>query len=183
MLRVALVGDSHLTDASSRPVTKLGPRLRSMNFEVVTLARGGLDTRQAVRHAAPDDVDWIVYSFGTNDAAPWKQVPPDEYERNYATLLTAGAGAAQLVLGPPPVSDRQIGRLNNVVRQYSDIAARVAQERGAHFVELIGQLTELDLAEDGVHLNDRAYATLAALVVDILRPTKWSGPPITRPVS
>jgi hypothetical protein len=43
---------------------------RSMDFEVLTLARGGLDTRQTVRLAAPDDFDWIVYSFGTNDAAP-----------------------------------------------------------------------------------------------------------------
>ena len=172
MLRVALVGDSHLTDVSPRPVTKLGPRLRSMDFEVVTLARGGLDTREAIRHAPPDDVDWIVYSFGTNDAAPWKQVPTHEYERNYATLLTAGAGAAQLVLGPPPVSDRQIGRLNNVVRQYSDIAGRVAQEHGAHFVALIEHLTELDLADDGVHLNDCAYTTIATMVADILRPAR-----------
>ncbi len=108
---------------------------RSMDFEVLTLARGGLDTRETVRLAAPDDFDWIVYSFGTNDAAPWKQVPRHEYERNDATLLTAGAGAGQLVLGPPPVSDRQIGRVNNVLHQYSDIAGRVAEEHGAHFVE------------------------------------------------
>jgi lysophospholipase L1-like esterase len=171
MLRVALVGDSHLTDVSQRPVTKLGPRLRSAGFEVMTLARGGLDTRQALRHAAPNDVDWIVYSFGTNDSAPWKQVPPHEYERNYATLLSMGAGTGQLVLGPPPVSDRQIGRLNNLVREYSDIAARVAQDHGADFVALLEHLTELDLADDGVHLNDSAYTTIAELVTDILRPT------------
>jgi lysophospholipase L1-like esterase len=170
MLRVALVGDSHLTDVSPRPVWKLGPRLRSVGFDVVTLARGGLDTRQAVLDAPPHGVDWIVYSFGTNDAAPWKQVPPDEYGSNYATLLASAAGTAQLVLGPPPVAERPGGRSNQLVRRYSDIAARTAQRHGAEFVALIDHLGESDLAEDGVHLNDSGYSTLTDLVTAVLRP-------------
>ena len=172
MLRVALVGDSHLTDSSSRPVTKLGPRLRSTGFDVVNLARGGLDTRQALLDSPPSDVDWIVYCFGTNDAAPWKQVPAFEYERNYETLLASGAGTSQLVLGPPPVVDHPGGRNNGLVRQYSDIAARTARGHGADFVALIDHLSQSDLAEDGVHLNDFGYQAVTELVTAALRPAK-----------
>ena len=168
MLRVALVGDSHLTDTSSRQVTKLGPRLRAAGFNVTTLARGGLDTRQALVQTPPRDADWIVYSLGTNDAAPWKQVRRNEFELNYTRLLASAAGRAQLVLGPPQVVDRPGGRSNAVIRKYSDIAARVSRAHGAAFVALIDHLSTLDLAEDGVHLNDLGYATVTRLVTEAL---------------
>jgi lysophospholipase L1-like esterase len=165
-----LVGDSHLTDTSPRQVTKLGPRLRAAGFDVTTLAQGGLDTRQALIQTPPRDVDWVVYSFGTNDAAPWKQVPPDEFERNYARLLASAAGAAQLVLGPPPVVDRPGGRSNAAVREYSDIAARLSPAHGDILIALINHLSTSNLVEDGVHLNDLGYATVTQLLTETLNP-------------
>lgn len=170
MLRIALVGDSHLTDTSARPVLKLGPRLRALGHDVQTLARGGLDTRQALLDPSVVGVDWIIYSFGTNDAAPWKQIPPSEFAQNYSSLLARHGGVAQLVLGPPPVVESGVigGRTNALVREYTQIALRTAHEHGAICVALADHLLAADLAEDGVHLNDAAYTTITRLVTTVL---------------
>ena len=170
MLRVALVGDSHLTDTSPRAVVKLGPRLRTMGYEVLTLARGGLDSRRALLDQPPDGVDWSIYSFGTNDAAPWKRIPPDEFAENYATLLARTTDHCQLVLGPPPVieSDGAGGRTNALVREYTQIASRTAHEHGATFLALSDHLGSADLVDDGVHLNDNGYSTVTRLVTAVL---------------
>jgi lysophospholipase L1-like esterase len=170
MPRVALIGDSHLTDTSPRAVVKLGPRLRRLGYDVLTLARGGLDSRQALLDPPAIGVGWAIYSFGTNDAAPWKQIPPDEFAENYATLLARTTATAQLVLGLPPVveSERAGGRTNALVREYTQIASRTAREYGATFLALSDHLDAADLADDGVHLNDNGYSTVTRLVAAVL---------------
>ncbi len=110
--RIALIGDSQLTDTSSQDVTKLGPRLRRRGHEVETLALGGLNTREAVAVASDvGHVEWTVYCLGANDAAPWKRVPLKEFGMNYQTLLLRSTGARQLVLGPAPVIETGVPRV------------------------------------------------------------------------
>ncbi len=140
-----------------------------------TLAVGGLDTRTAVVSrsiAAP--ADWTVFCFGANDAAPWKQVPLDEFERNYETLLRRANSDATLVLGPAPVADswRPGARTSAAIARYATTAATVAQRCGAAFIALGGVLGPDDLADDGVHLNDRGYDTLERLVIGTFEPAR-----------
>lgn len=168
MVRVALVGDSQLTDTSSRDVIKLGPRLRRRRYEVETLAVGGMNTRDAVAVAADvGDAEWTVYCFGANDAAPWKRVPREEFAANYELLLRSGNGGRQLVLGPAPVVESGLpgARTNGELAVYSALAADVARSCGAVFVSLLAALGPRDLAADGVHLNDHGYDTLERIVV------------------
>ena len=40
-----------------------------LGCDVVTHARGGLDSRQALREPPVVGVDWAIYSFGTNDSS------------------------------------------------------------------------------------------------------------------
>ena len=76
-MRVVLAGDSHFTKFSPRrPVTKLSPRLRPYGVDVVCVAVGGANSRDVLRQQIPVDADWVLYSVGTNDDAPWKCVPP-----------------------------------------------------------------------------------------------------------
>lgn len=171
MVRVALVGDSQLTDTSSRDVTKLGPRLRRRRHEVETLAVDGMNTRDAVAIATDvGDAEWTVYCFGANDAAPWKQVPPEEFAANYEMLLHRGNGARQLVLGPAPVVESGLpgARTNGELAVYSAIAAEVARSCGAVFVSLLATLGPRDLAADGVHLSDCGYDKLERIVVETI---------------
>ncbi len=169
--RIALIGDSQLTDTSSRGVTKLGPRLRRRGHEVETLALGGLNTRQAVAVASDvGHVEWTVYCLGANDAAPWKRVPLKEFGMNYQTLLLRSTGARQLVLGPAPVIETGVPgvRTNSEIARYSATAADVARNCGAVFVSLLAELGPHDLADDGVHLNNHGYDTLERIVVETI---------------
>lgn len=173
VVRVVLVGDSHLSDTSSGAVTKLGPRLRQRGHEVETVAVDGLDTRAAVaadRRSQP--ADWTVFCFGTNDAAPWKRVPPEEFATNYTTLLARANSPNVLVLGLTPVTDSGLpgARTNRLVAEYSAIAAQTADRVDAAFIPLHTILGPDDLAEDGVHLNDRGYDALEHLVVETIEP-------------
>lgn len=168
VVRVALIGDSHLTDTSSRGVTKLGPRLRRHGHPVQTLAIGGMDTRRAVELlGSPTDAEWIVYCFGCNDAAPWKRVPHDEFADNYARLLCRSGDVSQLVLGPPPVIETgQPGsRTNTDLAEYSAIAGDMARTSGAAYVSLTAVIGASDLGPDGVHLNDAGYDIIERIVL------------------
>ena len=174
MARVVLVGDSQLTDTSSRGTTKLGPRLRRRGHEVETLAVGGLDTRTALKYdhvSAP--ADWTIFCFGANDAAPWKQVPLAEFATNYEALVLRATSRQTLVFGPGPVheSGAPRSRTNRELARYSAIAADVARRCRVEFISLLDALGSGDLADDGVHLNDRGYDVLELLVVAAMVPT------------
>jgi len=130
-----------------------------------------MNTRNAVAIAADvGDAEWAVYCFGANDAAPWKQVPPDEFAANYEMLLRRGNGARQLLFGPAPVVESGLSgaRTNGELAVYSAIAAEVARSCGAVFVSLLAALRPRDLAVDGVHLNDHGYNMLERIVVETI---------------
>lgn len=171
---VVLFGDSHLTERSSSGLTQLGPRLRHDGWSVMTIARGGLDTATAVReYPRLPSADWVVYSFGSNDSAPWNDVPLQVFDSSYRQLLARSPGRRAVVLGPPPVLESgpgALGRTNVRIGQYSDCAARIAAERGGAFVSLLDLLRpEADLVDDGLHLNQVGYQKVAHALVSVLR--------------
>jgi lysophospholipase L1-like esterase len=171
VVTVALLGDSQLTDTGRHAVTKLGPRLRRRGHDVETLAVGGLDTRRALDGTVPArTVDWAIYCFGANDAAPWKQVPPKEFAANYEVLLRRSPGRSSLVLGPAPVveSPSPAARTNAETARYSDLTRQVAERCGAAFIALFDHLGPADLADDGVHLNDHGYDVVERLVISTI---------------
>jgi lysophospholipase L1-like esterase len=169
---IVLVGDSHLTEASSHGTIKLPSRLRQAGYQVESIAIGGLDTRSALADGLViPPAAWTIYSFGSNDAAPWKEVSPEEYAANYSGLLATTSKA--IVLGPPPVVEREQPpgtRTNSRLALYSEVASQVAARAGAHFVSLF-DLIAMDgrhHVKDGVHLNDPAYEEIAIAVIGIV---------------
>ena len=87
VVRVALIGDSQLTDTSTRPVTKLGRRLRRRGHHVDTLAVGRLDTRRALAlQFRSEPADWTIFWFAV---APWMRIPPNEFATNERTSSDA----------------------------------------------------------------------------------------------
>lgn len=167
-MRVVLVGDSHLTDTSPRRrVTKLGPRLRRTGLDVISVAVGGANSRDLLGQQIPGGADWVVYSVGINDAAPWKCVPLEEFAANCDRIMADTHPARRLVLGPGPVADRGAPgeRTNVVVAAYAAVLERVALSHSARFVSMVDLLDVNDLAEDGVHLNDSGYRKLTRRVL------------------
>ena len=163
-MRVVLVGDSHLTETSPRrPTTKLPPRLRRCGLDVVVVAAGGADSRVVLHQQIPGDVDWALFSVGTNDAAPWKSVDLDEFAANCDRILVNTGAKNRLVLGPGPVVERGVTgeRTNKRLAAYTAVLQRAAVVHSALFVPMTDLLDDSDLADDGVHLNDSGYRKLA----------------------
>ena len=103
VVRVALIGDSQLTDTSTRPVTKLGRRLRRRGHHVDTLAVGRLDTRRALAlQFRSEPADWTIFWFAV---APWMRIPPNEFATNERTSSRRANTSDILVVGPASVTD------------------------------------------------------------------------------
>lgn len=170
-MRVALAGDSHLTETSPRrAVTKLPPRLRLAGLDVVSVAAGGANSRDVLGQRIPEDADWSIYSMGVNDAAPWKSVALDEFALNCEGILAAAGATRRLVLGPGPVIERHVPgeRTDNGVAACAEVLRHAAATHAARFVPMADLLDDVDLAEDGVHLNDSGNRKLAnCLLVEL----------------
>ena len=117
--------------------------------------------------------DATVVSFGSNDAAPWKQVPLEAFTLGYAEILGRVASPITVVMGPPPVRedrDHARGRTNDVLDDYAAAARQVAESSGAHFLDLREVLDPAtDLAEDGLHLADSGARAAAHALDGVLR--------------
>jgi lysophospholipase L1-like esterase len=170
-----LVGDSHLAETTTRAAVPVAARLRRLGWELASLAVGGLDTRAALR-LLPDRLpvaDATVVSFGSNDAAPWKQVPLEAFTIGYAEILGRVASPVTVVMGPPPVRedrDDARGRTNAVLDGYAAAARAVAESSGARFLDLRDVLDPAsDLDEDGLHLADSGARAAAAALDGALR--------------
>ena len=170
-----LVGDSHLAETTTRDVVPVAARLRRLGWELTSLAVGGLDTRAALE-LLPNPLpaaDATVVSFGSNDAAPWKQVPLDEFTTGYAEILGRVTSPVTVVLGPPPVRedrDDARGRTNVVLDVYSAAARQAAESSGAQFLDLREVLDPAtDLDKDGLHLADPGARAAAAALDGALR--------------
>ena len=175
-MRVVLAGDSHLTETSPRRrVTKLAPRLRSLGHDVMSVAVGGASSRDVLRQKIPTDADWVLYSLGVNDAAPWKLVALDEFAANCDRILSTGGPTRRLVLGPGPVIERRVPgeRTNAGLAEYGAVLERAATTHSAQFVPLAAVLDEADLADDGVHYDDSGYAKVTdCVLVELYMPRK-----------
>jgi lysophospholipase L1-like esterase len=170
-----LVGDSHLAGTTTRDVVPVAARLRRLGWELTSLAAGGLDTSAALR-LLPDPLpaaDATVVSFGSNDAAPWKQVPLEAFTTGYAEILGRVASPVTVVMGPPPVRedrDDARGRTNAVLDDYAAAARQLVESTGARFLDLREVLDPAtDLDEDGLHLADSGARAAAAALDDALR--------------
>jgi acyl-CoA thioesterase I len=116
----------------------------------------------------------VVFSFGANDATfenGTQRVPATE---SVANLAKAIADAAQLklpvfIVGPAPVNDRdQQDRISQLSASY----AKLAEDHGVPYVDIIGSLREHRTwmsevqAGDGAHPASGGYSLLAGLVMD-----------------
>lgn len=171
MRSVLLLGDSHLAKMDKPLVTALEDLIG--DTVVHNAAMGGADSADVARRApllARIPWDAVVVSVGTNDLAPWKQLPIPEFTANLRRTLDLFGSSRVVVVGPPPVDDRaQTGRYRRstaLVRAYAAAAEQVADETAASFLDLAAVLdaaAEQGLPAhlgDGVHLSPAGYALL-----------------------
>ncbi|MBS42160.1 MAG: hypothetical protein CMH83_03075 [Nocardioides sp.] len=176
-MRVVLLGDSHLAR-----VRRESGRLGRDVSDVVNAAVGGARCDQVADQAARAGVgpaDVVVLSIGTNDAAPWKQVPLTIFRATLRGLLVEVPARAWVLVSAPGVdADRLSGegdRTEEVVARYRDAAAEVLGGAGAVVIDSPALLAPLGPAEtfldDGLHLTPAAYDVLLPAVADAVAAT------------
>ena len=161
-MRVVLLGAGHLARVR-RDLGLIGP-------DVHNGAVGGATVRALAAQAtgaqvARDDV--VVVSIGSNDAAPWKQVPVADFRGTLDRLVTSVPVAHWVLVTPPGVDESRLtgerDRTNQVVAAYREAAVGVLAGVGAGVLraeQLLRPLGADAFVGDGLHLTGRAYALL-----------------------
>lgn len=185
--RTLLLGDSHLAYADLR---------HDSWHEVPPVARvafGGAcvhDLPGQVEQVGPTRADVAVLSIGTNDAAPWKQVPLEEFTTRLRDVVATTAVGGWVVLTSPGIDTSRLGsfgptgdRDDDLLQRYRDAAQEAVGEglaRAGAQVPWTVVRTERVLAplgpgaflSDGVHLTAQAYdrvlPALATAVGEVL---------------
>lgn len=178
-MRVVLLGDSHLA--------RVRRDLGLIGTDVHNGAVGGATVRALAAQAADARVgrgDVVVVSVGSNDAAPWKQVPLEAFRADLERLLTSVPAAHWVLVTPPGVDETRLAggggpaggdRTNEVVDTYraAAVGAFVGASVGADAVvgaslvraeEVLRPLGADAFVDDGLHLTGRAYALLLPAV-------------------
>ena len=165
MTDLLLLGDSHLALVQDRRRRALE---RFTGCRVENRAIGGvssLELADQLRGGVRADV--VVVSVGTNDAAPWKQVPLPAFERALRDAVGTLAGARLVYLASPGVVEELLtgpdDRRNGVLEHYSAVGRTVFAEAGGTTVDTPALLAGSDgvlFEEDGVHLTDEGYGVV-----------------------
>lgn len=174
-MRIVLLGDSHLARVRrdlGRLVCAAAGCAASAKPEVVNAAVGGAFAADLVQQAAAvglGPLDRVALSVGTNDAAPWKQVALAHVRRHVDAFLSATAVARLVYLSPPGVDETSLAatglaarrdRTNECMDAYGRAIAERLHHAGAEIVDgraLLDSLGRAGFADDGLHLNGRAY--------------------------
>lgn len=166
LVRTVLMGDSHLA--------RLRRELQRFSGDVRNAAEGGASSRDLLRQAdavGVHDSDSVVLSVGTNDAAPWKQVPVSEFVQALSMFVASHSPRGWVFVAPPGVVEGRLtrarDRTNAVIDEYRLAAIQVCEDVGGHVVRtdlMLKSLGAKAFAEDGVHLNGTGYRVLVPAI-------------------
>lgn len=173
MKHLVLYGDSLLARMRRDEVLALEAVLEN-RYLITNAATSGFDTGESLARAsvvAPMPFNYILVSLGTNDAAPWRNISAQQYAENVKEMVELFEANRVVFFLPPPINEskQQEGpkvRSNVAIKEYSEAAKVVLQDAEAKFIDSFSVYQELiDTGvdyhvEDGVHLNDAAYAIL-----------------------
>lgn len=171
-MKIVLFGDSLLGNFYKEHIQELESKIH--DGDVYNCAVGGWDTDDGVVKAAyiaSLNPDAVILSFGTNDSAPWKQVPIDRFKSNIQEILNTFKTSKIIFFLPPPINEAKDTdgerRTNVLTREYSDAAKEVCIGMGSVWIidswEIFAPLLASGYdyhTEDGVHLNDTENALL-----------------------
>jgi lysophospholipase L1-like esterase len=139
---------------------------------VLNGAAGGWDSTDCARRApvlARCAPAVVVLSVGTNDCAPWRQVPLDTFARNLAAVRAGFAGSDLVSFLPPTVhepsnraADARPARSNVALDRYRAVLRDTfSARRRLDVPELLARHSDVEVLEsDGLHLTARSYDLL-----------------------
>src|SRR3546814_8267207 len=133
MSKLVLFGDSLIATFHKAEVSTLE---KSTGYQVYNCATCGWDTNDGVIKApyiARPQPEVVVFSFGTNDSSPWRQLEIATVAENVKKIIEDFSGSVMIFLLPPPIDeDRQElkkQRSNNTIKQYAKEKQRVLNQK------------------------------------------------------
>lgn len=182
---LVLLGDSHLARTSEDAGVALLPRFTKdfPDTHITNLAHGGVDTNYglaAVTYANLPKSFTAIVLFGSNDAAPWKQVPLEKFSKNFRQILSVfkTKGASKIIVfSPPPVNIHKQtppGRSNEELSKYAQAVENISTEFKVEYVDLFAILSQ-DMKNtdihysDGIHLNSAGYDIFYSNIKKVLK--------------
>lgn len=170
---MTLVGDSvlHRTVRDDPLLEALSIQEHFPDYTVDNLAHGGTnsyDTLTSIEDYDFSKSDIVIISLGLNDAAPWKQVPLEDFIANYEAIIkTVGHERIVAIIPNPVDTQKQIapGRDNKLIQEYGDAVAKLAQKHHLQTTDMYKTVIQHDDAaslytEDGLHFNSTGYQLL-----------------------
>ena len=172
-MRIVFLGDSHLARVR-RDLSLVGPN-------VCNAAEGGasaLDLLAQATKAAVEEGDLVVVSVGTNDAAPWRQVPVTVFVRAVLDCMRSVPAGRWVYVAPPGVDQSRLtvsgDRTNAIVDEYRDAAVSACDDAGARVVRterVIRPLGAGAFVSDGLHLSGPAYKVVLPAIAEAVHAT------------
>lgn len=181
MTRVVLLGDSHLARLR-RDLARLG------DGEVVNAAEGGgfaSDLLPQARRVEVGASDVVVVSVGTNDAAPWKQVPLERVLGEVRAFLAEVPVDRLVYVLPPGVDEARLtgvgDRTQELLAGYGQAISELLAERRAVIVDTPALLADVGpdaFADDGLHLSGLGYGALVPALRDAIAAAVGDATPV-----
>lgn len=172
-MRIVFLGDSHLARVR-RDLSLVGPN-------VCNAAEGGasaLDLLAQATKAAVEEGDLVVVSVGTNDAAPWRQVPVTVFVRAVLDCMRSVPAGRWVYVAPPGVDQSRLtvsgDRTNAILDEYRDAAVSACDDAGARVVRterVIRPLGAGAFVSDGLHLSGPAYKVVLPAIAEAVHAT------------
>jgi lysophospholipase L1-like esterase len=149
--------------------------------DVCNAAEGGasaLDLLAQATKAAVQEGDLVVVSVGTNDAAPWKQVPVTVFARAVLRCMQSIPALRLVYVTPPGVDESRLrgsgDRTNAILDEYRDAAVSACDAAGARVVRterVIRPLGAGAFVSDGLHLSGTAYKMVLPAIAEAVHAT------------
>lgn len=111
MKKLVLFGDSLFAQASKNTILMFEQVLSG--YDIYNCAVGGWNTNDCVAkgsYISKLKPDVLVISLGTNDAAPWKQVPLDKFEENISKIFEEFSSSKIVYFLPTPLDEEKIAK-------------------------------------------------------------------------
>lgn len=164
-MNIVLFGDSHLGRFGKNSTEQLEKLVE--NSTVYNCSAGGftsIDGAKRAQFIGALTPDVVVFSYGGNDVAPWKNVTPKAlYLENMKEIFKAFPSSKKILFASPDVKvadPDQTNKYNSTIREYRDALTPVCDELSVLVID--GNLAVSGRGEkyhddDGVHMDDVAY--------------------------
>jgi lysophospholipase L1-like esterase len=161
---ILLFGDSFLGRFNRNLIDQLESSIP--NSTIYNGAVGGWNSADGAKRSqymARLNPDYVLFSFGGNDTAPWKdQLSEQDFLKNMQNIFNDFTNSKRIMLLCPNVNVEdadQTEEFNRLLSKYNAGLIKICEQMGIQVIDTNNLFIALDdyHIEDGVHINQAGY--------------------------